>query len=89
MFCGLQNLNKRRRNEAELQKKLEVANMHARFCVEIYRAQLSVGGCFMREHPNSSTLLQLPEIVALAAEANVDSVACSMCAYGMLTEDGS
>ena len=88
MFCGLQNLGKRKRDETLFQKRLAVAKNHVKFCVEVYRMQIQAGRFFLHEHPDSSTSWQMPEVVSLQMMEEVYVNVCDMCAYGMVAVDG-
>ena len=55
MFSGLQNLSKAKRNEKEFNLKMEIANKHIKFCLELYKMQMEGGRYFLHEHPNNAT----------------------------------
>ena len=87
MFSLLQGLSKNKRDPVKFEKEMKNARSHIKFCIELYRIQMSSGRFFMHEHPHSASSWQLPEIMEMLCHRDVDSVTCDMCAYGMVSED--
>ena len=87
MFSSLQNLRKSKRNQAEFQRKLEVAKKHVRFCVSLYEIQMAEGRYFLHEHPRNATSWAMAEVVELANTEGVATTTCDMCAFGMEITD--
>ena len=87
MFNPMQNFRNRFRNEAEFERRLEVAKKHVRFCLELYRIQLKEGRHFVHEHPNCATSCLMPEVQALTGMTGVMITTCDMCAYGFEAKD--
>ena len=66
---------------------MKSAKEHVKFCLEIYKMQMYAGRYFLHEHPNSASSWSMPEVVDMVAHADVDVVACDMCAYGLKVTD--
>ena len=88
LFSRLQKLSEnRRKNVEEYRSKLRAAKGHIKFCVELYRMQMSEHRYFLHEHPHGASSWQMPEMVRLLSEFGVDTETCDMCAYGMTMKD--
>eukprot|EP00972_Heterocapsa_arctica_P031350 4617533-Heterocapsa_arctica.AAC.1 len=54
-FSALQALSARRRDPEEVGRQLVEAEVHLRFCRELYELQIRHGDYFVHEHPASAT----------------------------------
>ena len=66
---------------------MKIATEHVKFCIELYRTQLNEGRYFLHEHPCSASSWEMPGIIELAAECDVDISTFDMCAYGLTVVD--
>jgi len=87
MFSSLQNLSKNRRDKAKFNKAMKEAEEHVKFCMGIYWIQMKAGRYFLHEHPNSASSWNMPEVVEMIANEDVDVVTCDMCAFGLKITD--
>ena len=79
----MQNANRGRRDPKVVAKELREAEDHMRFCIELYRMQLSAGRYFIHEHPEGASSWNMHETIKLLIEPNVGVVSFDMCQFGM------
>ena len=59
-YSRLQNLNKNRREPREIAKDQIEADVHLRFCCQLYEDQIRRGGFILHEHPATATSGSFP-----------------------------
>ena len=82
-FSSMQNASRSKRDPATVEKELEEAKQHMRFCIELYVMQLDGGRCFIHEHPAGATSWNLPETIQLLMHEEVGVATFDMCQFGM------
>ena len=85
-LSAIQNLNKGKRDPKVVQKEVQAAEEHMRFCVKLYLMQIRSRRYFVHEHPAGATSWKMKEMVELAMERGVDVVTFDMCCFGMVAE---
>ena len=85
----MQNANRCRRDPKVVAEELREAKEHMKFCIELYRLQLSAGRYFIHEHPEGASSWYMHETVKLLVEPNVGVASFDMCRFDMkATKDG-
>ena len=84
----MQNINKGRRDPKVVEKEIEEARGHVRFCRELYLMQAESGRFFVHEHPAGASSWTMKEMVELATKKGVDIVTFDMCCFGMTARKG-
>lgn len=82
----MQNINKGRRDPKVVQKEVDEAKRHVRFCIELYKIQVRSGRFFVHEHPATAKSWEMAEMVELGAERGVGIVTFDMCCFGMVAK---
>ena len=65
------------------QKRLDKAKRHIRFCIQLYKLQMSQGRYWLHEHPWSARSWRMPEMEQLAADPRSIKVKADMCQFGL------
>ena len=86
-FSQIQGLNKKKRDKAVIRREWEEGRRHIRFCLELYRMQVSAGRHYVHEHPKGSAAWKLPEVQQFVLETQAEIVDLNMCAFGMKARD--
>jgi hypothetical protein len=80
-------LNKFERDPEVVKKELAAARAHVTFCFEMYELQRLSGRYFAHEHPSSASSWNLPEVLEMLVQEDVDLVEVDMCEFGMVAND--
>lgn len=86
-FSALQEISRAKRDPREMQRQLDEAKAHIRFCVGIYLDQIKNHRHFVHEHPEGSKAWSMPEMVDLLSRPEVGATVFHMCAFGMTGRD--
>ena len=78
---GWFHLNATKMDALECLRLRARSRMFVRFCCELYRQQVALGGRAVFEHPKPSQIWKYPEVASLCRKHHV--VSLHMCAYGM------
>ena len=80
----MQNMSRAKRDPKVVEKELQEAKEHMKFCMELYLIQLKGGRCFIHEHPAGATSWNMAETVELMMRPDVGMATFDMCQYGMV-----
>ncbi len=86
-FSALQALNRSKRDPEIVRRELVIAEMHLRFCCELYEMQVKRGDYFVHEHPASATSWQCDCMRRLMAVPGVRATVADQCQYGLMSSD--
>ena len=78
---GWFHLNSLTMEPQEVLKRKAQSRMFIRFCCELFRQQVELGGQALFEHPSGSRLWTYPEMLKLSRQYQV--VKCHMCRFGL------
>ena len=78
---GWFHLNSLTMNPQEVLRRRAQSRMFIRFCCELFRQQVELGGQALFEHPSGSRLWTYPEMLKLLRQFHV--VKCHMCRFGL------
>ena len=86
-FSALQALSAHRRTPEENRRLLVEAEVHLRFCCELYERQLKRGAFFVHEHPATATSWRCECVRRLMAIPGVIATVADQCQYGLVSVD--
>ena len=86
-FSILQGLNKAKMEPAKWNALWDKGVRHMLFAIKLYRLQADAGWLFLHEHPSSASSWQIPEMIALMRDLNIEKINAHMCRFGMMRED--
>ena len=78
---GWFHLNSLTMDPQEVLRRRAQSRMFIRFCCELFRQQVELGGQALFEHPSGSRLWTYPEMLKLLRQYHV--VKCHMCRFGL------
>lgn len=78
---GWIHLNSTRMDRLEYLRRKSQSRMFIRFCCELFRQQIQLGGRALFEHPTGSDMWKYPEVQALCRKFYTTKL--HMCMYGM------
>lgn len=78
---GWIHLNSTRMDRLEFLRRKSQSRLFIRFCCELFRQQVQLGGRVMFEHPTGSNMWNYPEVQALCRKFHTTKL--NMCMYGM------
>ena len=87
-FSRLQELSRGKRDPSIVAAELRAAEVHLRFCIELYWLQLRGHRFFVHEHPSEATSWCYSEVVELASHCEVGLATVDMCCHGMVVDTG-
>ena len=85
MFSVLQNGNRWRFTKKDWQQKLDKAEVHIRFCLQLYEIQRRAGRYYLHEHPRTATSWKLQSMGRFEKYADTMYIDSNMCRFGMVT----
>ena len=84
---GWIHLNAPRRERLEFLRRKAQSRIFIRFCCDLFRQQVALGGRAVFEHPAPSQMWQYPEVQSLCRRYFVTKL--HMCCYGMSVPDST
>lgn len=87
-FSQLQAINRGRMPMERKVHLLRTGKEHLQLAIAVLKWQLKRGGAILFEHPDGASSWQDPEMQKLAAHADVKTVTCDQCMFG-LNVDGT
>lgn len=85
-FSALQNLSKRGREE-QLARERAAAEVHLRFCCQMYKDQAERGDLFLHEHPLTAESWKLRVVQEMMALPGAVTVVADQCRFGLTAVD--
>ena len=87
-FSVLQNLSRGTR-EDQLKRERTAAEVHLRFCCQLYKDQVSRGDLFLHEHPLTAESWKLRVVREMMALPGAVTVVVDQCRVGLTAVDES
>ena len=87
-FSIIQKFNARTpEGKRKLVKARRAAEVHLRFCADMYQEQVRQGRYFLHEHPKTATSWEVPCMKKPVDNPRVYKVSADMCQFGMKSTD--
>ena len=82
-WSAWQRINFMNKDPEQVERLLEKARVHLRFCMEIYKEQHEAGRYFLHEHPAQAASWDEPMVQEMMNMAGVVRTTMDQCRYGM------
>ena len=86
-WSTIMNFNWNKLGPEEKEKRMKNARRHLRFCVRVYRHQVSEGRYFLHEHPMGAGSWKEPNMQAMAKKEKNILAKIDQCQYGLWIKD--
>ena len=86
-YSQLQKLNEHRRDPEVVAREKVAADVHMRFCCELYEEQHRRGAFFLHEHPAGAESWKMRCMLKVMAMKGVEAVVADQCCFGLTSVD--
>ena len=85
-FSTLVRLNRQKMGEAKYQREMQQATEHIKFCISLYRLQVSAGRYYLHEHPAQASSWDLKEMQEFMISHECYLTTSDMCMFGLMVQ---